>query len=341
MYITADVIPEPGRTSGFAHCQSQTATVLKTNFKTASDSLFLSSNDERPRKVRIHPSSIISSLAKIGKDVEIGPLCIVEEDVYIGNGCRLEARVSIKSGTVLGENNQVSEGAVLGGVPQHLAGQEVCGQLIIGNGNIFRENVTVHRAMKEGEATVIGDNNMMMVNTHAAHDCRLGDHIVLANNAMLAGHVSVGDRANISGAVGVHQFCRIGSFAMVGGQSHIIQDVPPFMTVDGLTSRIVGLNLIGLRRAGSSVEEIKQLKAAYRILFRSQLPWREILKSLEESFTKGLALELIQFLRSTTRGIVSERRSSPPKAALKLHDAEDDEISEQSVSTIPLKISVG
>ncbi|MGL6193283.1 MAG: acyl-ACP--UDP-N-acetylglucosamine O-acyltransferase, partial [Thermoguttaceae bacterium] len=245
--------------------------------------------------MRIHPSSVISSRAKIGRDVEIGPFCVIEDNVSIGDGCRIEARVTVKSGTYLGENNQVSDGAVLGGAPQHIAAHDVCGQLVIGNGNIFRENCTVHRAMKESEATVIGNDNMLMVNTHVAHDCRLGDNIILANNAMLAGHVSVSNRANISGAVGVHQFCRIGTLAMLGGQAHIIQDVPPFMTVDGLSSRIVGLNLIGLRRAGLAAEDIKQLKAAYRILYRSQKPWREILTSLEESFQKGPALQLVQF----------------------------------------------
>lgn len=283
----------------------------------------------------IHPQSVVSSRAKIGRDVVIGPFCVVEEDTYIGNGCRLEGRVTVKSGTRLGENNHIFEGAILGGWPQHIACTEACGEVIIGSGNTIRENVTVHRAMKEGVATVIGDNCMIMVNAHIAHDCRVGDNIIMANNVMLAGHVSVGDRANLSGAVGVHQFCRIGSYAMVGGQAHIMQDVPPYMTVDGLTSRIVGLNQIGLRRAGFSTEEIKQLKFVYRIIFRSQMLWRDILKTLEEQFTSGPGMEMSRFLATTTRGVVSERRSVPAKPALRIHDSDDD------AGSIPFKINVG
>ena len=276
----------------------------------------------------IHPQSIVSARAKIGRDVVIAPFCVVEDDVVIGNGCRLEGRITVKRGTQIGENNQLYEGVVLGGWPQHLGSHDSCGEVAIGNGNIFRENVTVHRAMKEGGTTVIGDNCMLMVNSHVAHDCRVSDNVIIANNVMLAGHVSVGKKANLSGAVGVHQFCRIGSYAMIGGQAHIMQDIPPFMTVDGLTSRIVGLNQIGLRRAGFDSELIKQLKSIYRLIFRSQMPWRDILKTLEEQYTSGPGLEMVQFLTSTTRGIVSERRSgvSAGRPQLRIHDETDDNI---------------
>ncbi len=272
----------------------------------------------------IHPQSVVSSRAKIGRDVVIGPFCVVEEGAHIGNGCRLEGRVTIKQGTHVGENNHIFEGCVFGGWPQHLASTDACGEVIIGSGNIIRENVTVHRAMKEGIATVVGDNCMIMVNAHIAHDCRVGDNVIMANNVMLAGHVSIGNRANLSGAVGVHQFCRIGDYAMVGGQAHVMQDVPPYMTVDGLTSRIVGLNQIGLRRAGFSTEDIKQLKAVYRIIFRSQMLWRDILKTLKEQFANGPGMEMSRFLETTTRGIVSERRSggAAGPATVRIHDAD-------------------
>jgi UDP-N-acetylglucosamine acyltransferase len=156
-----------------------------------------------------------------------------------------------------------------------------------------------------------------------AHDCALGSRIVIANNVMLAGHVSVGDQAFLSGAAGVHQFCRIGRLAMVGGQAHLSKDVPPFVTIDGATTTVVGLNLVGLRRAGLTREDIGQLKAAYRIIYRSGLPWLEVLRQLQESFNTGPAAEFHAFFSSGRRGFTPQRR---PGHALRLHDqAEDDE----------------
>ena len=289
--------------------------------------------------MQIHPYAMIGSHVKIGKDVQIGPFCVVENGVEIGKGCRLESRVTIKKGTILGENNAVCEGVVIGGMPQHVAIHENCGNIVIGNGNVFRENVTIHRSMNELGTTMIGDNNMFMVNAHVAHDCRVGNNVMLVNNVMLAGHVCVEDRAILGGAAAVHQYCRIGTLAMVGGQSHLVQDVPPFMMVDGLSSRVVGLNLIGLRRAGFPVDEIKQLKTAYRVLYRSEIPWLEILKNLEETFSTGLAQKLTQFLTNSTRGIVNERRTQVEKPpVLKIHSVEEGEGSEE---TIPLKRNVG
>ena len=290
--------------------------------------------------MRIHSSAVIGSQSKIGEDVKIGPFCVVENGVEIGNGCCLESRATIKTGTILGENNIVCENAIIGGMPQHIAIHENCGSVIIGNGNVFRENSTVHRSMKESGATVIGDNGMFMVNSHIAHDCRIGNNVVAVNNVMLAGHVCVEDRAILSGASAVHQYSRIGTLAMVGGQAHVTQDVPPYMMVDGLCSRIVGLNLIGLRRAGFSIEDIKQIKAAYRMLYRSDLPWREVLKNLEAQFTSGPAENLVKFLSGSTRGILSERRTQLGKPVLKIHDSEEDQ-GDSFSEAIPLKRNVG
>jgi len=223
----------------------------------------------------------------------------------------------VKSGTTLGPNNHLFEGAVICGLPQHVHMPENPGRVIIGAGNTFRENVTIHRSLEADEATVVGDNNLLMVNVHIAHDCRLGNLTIFANNAMLAGHVTVGDRAYVSGAVAVHQFCRIGPLAMVGGQAHIVKDVPPFVTVDGLSSLVVGLNQIGLRRAGHSSEEIFRLKEAYRVIYRSGAPWNEILARLREEFSDGLAGLFYQFLSTTTRGILCERRP-PPGATIRI-----------------------
>jgi UDP-N-acetylglucosamine acyltransferase len=198
---------------------------------------------------KVHPTAVISPAAQICEDVEIGPFCVVEPDVTIESSCRLEGHTVIKTGTRLGPNNHVFECAVLGGLPQHVHIPERPGRVVIGAGNTIRENVTIHRALDEDEATVVGDNNLLMANAHVAHDCRVGNNTIFANNVMLAGHVTVGDRAYVSGAVAVHQFCRVGSLAMVGGQAHIIKDVPPFVTIDGLSSYVVGLNQIEIGRA--------------------------------------------------------------------------------------------
>ncbi len=284
--------------------------------------------------MQIHPQALVSPRAKIGQDVQIGPFCIIEDNVEIGEGCRLESHVTIKRGTQIGANNHLFEGVVIGSLPQCVGLSGTCGQVIIGKGNIIRENVTIHRAMKEPDATEIGDNCMFMVNAHIAHDCRIGDSVIMANNTMLAGHVSVGRRAFISGAAGVHQFCRVGAYAMVGGQAHIVKDVPPYVTIDGLSSQVVSLNFIGLRRANFSSDDIKTLKAVYRILYRSGLQWREIVHQIEEEFKEGPGLEMARFLAMTTRGITMERHSinrNETPSTFKLHvitgyeeDSEDE-----------------
>jgi UDP-N-acetylglucosamine acyltransferase len=262
---------------------------------------------------------------QIDADVRIGPLCIVEDDVTIGAGCILEASVVVKSGVVLGRNNHVFEGAVIGGPPQHVHMPARPGRVIIGSGNVIRENVTIHRALQPERATLVGDNNLLMCNAHIAHDCQVGNNTIIVNNVMLAGHVIVEDRAYVSGAVAVHQFCRIGTLAMVGGQAHINKDVPPFVTVDGLSSYVVGLNTIGLRRAGFDAQTIARLKAAYRVIYRSGLSWAEILERLRTEFNYGPAAEFYRFLSTTARGIVPQRRDSSPHT-IKLPQAEDFEL---------------
>lgn len=257
---------------------------------------------------RIHPFALVSPEAEIGQNVSIGPYTVVDSGVRIGDGCTLAARVSIKTGTTLGENNEVCEGAVLGGKPQHLRAGDHLGELHIGTGNTIREFVTIHRGLHPNSNTIVGNNNLLMVNVHVAHDCCVGNQTILANNVMLAGHVSVADRAYLSGAVGVHQFCRIGQLAMVGGQGHISQDVPPFVTVDGHSSLIVGLNIIGLRRAGLSTEDIQQLKQAYRIIYRGGMSWADTLRCLAETFTEGPATQFLDFLSHGKRGFTQERR---------------------------------
>ena len=169
--------------------------------------------------------------------------------------------------------------------------------------------------MHAQDSTTVGDDCMIMANAHIAHDCHVADEVIMANNAMLAGHVSVGRRAFVSGAAGAHQFVRIGAFAMVGGQAHLVRDVPPFVTVDGLSSQVVGLNLVGLHRAGFTSADVKTLKEVYRVLYKSGLNWREIVEKIEKEYTEGVGLEMARFIASTTRGITTERSTLPTVAA--------------------------
>jgi len=274
--------------------------------------------------VNIHPFAVVHPSAKLGRDVTIGPFCVVEEGAAIGNNCILETRAVVKKNVVLGDSNHLYEGSVIGGTAQHVRAPVRTGGVLVGSGNTFRECVTVHRALDEGRNTIIGNNNLLMVNTHLAHDCHVGDHAIFANNAMLGGHVVIEDRAFVSAAAAVHQFCRIGRMAMVGGQAHIVKDIPPFVTIDGASSYVVGLNTIGLRRSGLTSDEIQEMKAAYRVIYRSGLKWNEVLDRLAKDFRNGAASHFYEFLRETHRGITQERRM-PPGATLKLRQVTEVE----------------
>ncbi len=279
--------------------------------------------------MNIHPTAVVSPTAKIGPHTTIGPFCVVEPHAVMGTGCTLESGAVVKTGTVLGENNHIFEGVVIGGLPQHAHMPEKPGKVIIGSGNTIRENTTIHRALDEDKATLVGDDNLIMGNIHIAHDCILGNNTIITNNSLLAGHVELGDRAYISGAVAVHQFCRIGTLAMVGGQAHVVQDIPPFVTVDGLSSLVVGLNRIGLRRAGFLIEDMRSLKAAYQVIYRAGLTWSDTLERLKSEFPEGPAALFYSFLSATERGIISERRL-PPKATIKLHHDEQPVANKQA-----------
>jgi UDP-N-acetylglucosamine acyltransferase len=189
---------------------------------------------------------------------------------------------------------------------------------------VFRENVTIHRALAAGHETRIGSHCLFMVNTHAAHDCTVHDNVVLTNGTLLGGHVEVGPRAYLGGGAAIHQFCRIGRLAMIGGLARVTQDVPPFVTLDGESATVVGLNKVGLRRAGFTQEEVLDLKAAYRVIYRSGLMWQEILDALRLEFPVGPASEFAEFFCGGKRGFVHERRT-PPGAIVRLRrdDADD------------------
>jgi UDP-N-acetylglucosamine acyltransferase len=278
--------------------------------------------------VDIHPCAAVDPSARLGRDVSVGPFCVIEAGAAIGDRCRLAAGVVVKKNVIVGDDNVMFEGAILGGMPQHAHMPERPGGVVIGRGNVIREHVTIHRALAEGVDTIVGDGNLLMAGAHVAHDCRLGNRIIVANNVLLAGHVTVDDRAYISGAVAVHQFCRIGSLAMVGGQAHVVKDVPPFVTVDGLSSCVVGLNHVGLRRNGFSAAEVRQLKQAYRLVYRSGLPWSTILERLPVEFPSGPAATLYAFLCGGTRGFIPAR-AAPAHVTLRLRDEDYEEALEQ------------
>lgn len=282
--------------------------------------------------VSIHPLAVVSPYAQLGTNVRIGPFCVVEPGVILGDRCQLMGRVTIKSGTIIGHDNYIFEGAVIGEMPQHIHMPECPGGVVIGDANVIRENVTIHRALEAGRITQIGSHCLLMVNAHVAHDCTIGDHVIITNNAMLGGHVTVDDRAYISGGVAVHQFCRIGRFAMVGGLARVRQDVPPFLTIDGGTTMVVGLNKVGLRRAGFTAKEIQSLKSAYRVIYRSGLAWNEMLEMLRMEFSEGPAAEFETFFRGGKRGFVQERRT-PPGAIVRLvrDDAEQQDEAAQTL----------
>ncbi|MEO0531584.1 MAG: acyl-ACP--UDP-N-acetylglucosamine O-acyltransferase [Planctomycetota bacterium] len=259
----------------------------------------------------IHASAIVDPSAELGVGVEVGPFSLIEAGAVIGDRCQIGARSTVKSGVTLGEENTLFEGVVLGGLPQHAAPPGPPGTLLVGDRNLFRENVTVHLAMHADACTRIGSDCMMMVASHVAHDCVIADRVVLTNNVMLAGHVTVGERAFLGGGSAVHQHCRVGRLAMVGGMARVTQDIPPFVTIDGDSGSVVGLNRVGLRRAGVSRQEIAAVKDAYRILYRSGASFEERMTMLAETHTEGPASEFEPFLAETSRGFVRERRSPP------------------------------
>lgn len=259
--------------------------------------------DTRP--TTIHPTAVIALDAEIGEGCVIGPYAVIEEQVKIGRNCRIAAHAVIKRFTTLGEGNQIHEGAILGGAPQDLSFRGATTFLVLGDHNVIREGVTIHRGTAEGSATTLGNDNFLMAYAHVAHNCHLGDRVIIANNVALAGHVEIEDRVFISGGVVVHQYCRLGELAMIGGNSKIVQDCLPYVITDGVPARARGINFVGLRRAGFSAEGMQELKRAYRTLFRSGLRLEEALGMLSSSSDSHVA-HLAEFLRGSTRGFTHE-----------------------------------
>jgi UDP-N-acetylglucosamine acyltransferase len=262
-------------------------------------------NDE----VIIHPTAVVHSRAELDAGVSIGPGCVVGEHVRIGRGTRLEAHVVVDGWTTIGEDNVFSPHSAIGGAPQDIGYKNDETRVVIGDRNQFREFITIHRATtKEERVTTVGDDGYFMAYVHIAHDCRIGNRVVMTNGATLGGHVHVGDRANISGFVGIHQFCQIGRFAFVGGFSVITQDVLPFAKVVGQRPpRVFGMNIIGLRRNGFSKERIAAIKAVYGLFFYSGLNTTQALEAIRTQCPPGEDRdEILAFIAASKRGLVKK-----------------------------------
>jgi UDP-N-acetylglucosamine acyltransferase len=250
----------------------------------------------------IHPTAVIDPKAQVHASVVVGPYSVIDASVNIGPDCQIGPHVYITGHTTIGARNKFYSGAVIGEAPQDLAYKGAPTQLRIGDDNTFREAVTVNRSTKEGTETAVGSRNLLMACTHVAHDCRLGNNIIMANGAVLGGYVEVGDRAVISATCKVHQFVRIGTLAIMRGGAAISKDLPPFLVALRENS-ICGLNVIGLRRAGFSSEERMELKRLYKLLFRGNLPMRKAVDAAREQFKGVHAVQMLDFIASSTRGV--------------------------------------
>jgi UDP-N-acetylglucosamine acyltransferase len=255
----------------------------------------------------IHPTAIVSPLAKLGNQVRIGPYCVIGANVELGDECVLHSHVVLEGHSKFGRGNEFFPFAMIGGKSQDLKYLGEPTALEVGDHNVFRENTTVHRGTHENLPTRIGSHNLLLCYAHVAHDCQLGDHIILSNSVGLAGHIVVEDYAIISGFAAAHQFCRIGRHSIVGGLSKVVQDVPPFMIVDGNPASTRGVNIIGLQRRGVPDDDIRALKAAYKKLFLKKdgnlATSISSLKASHAGDTPQVA-HLIHFIESSERGIV-------------------------------------
>lgn len=252
----------------------------------------------------IHPSAIIHPQARIGNGCQIGPYCVIGEHVTLGDNCQLHSHVVIDGHTRLGKDNEIFPFASIGLKTQDLKWKGGITRTEIGDGNTFREYVTIHSATGDGETTVVGSHNHILAYCHLAHNVTLGNHNIMSNVATLAGHVTVEDHAVIGGLAAVHQFCRIGKFAMIGGCSKVVQDVPPFMMADGNPAETRTINKVGMERNGIADEAITALKQCYKILFREGLTISNALVKIEAEIKPLPEVQhLVTFVRKSERGI--------------------------------------
>jgi UDP-N-acetylglucosamine acyltransferase len=271
--------------------------------------------------VKIHPTAIVEDGAVLGADVEVGPYALIGPEAIIGAGCRILSHAVITSRVTLGQKNIVGHGAVIGAPPQDFAHNEsMVSEVRIGSGNTFREHVTIHRGTKEGTATVVGDDNLVMVGAHFGHNVRVGNRTIVANNCLLGGYAEVADGAVLGGGTVFHQHMRVGRLAMVRGGTRFGKDIAPFIVADE-DNVISGLNAIGLRRAGLSSDTRIELKRLFRHIFRSSMNVSQALGQLDETQWGAEAREMITFIREAKRGVCLTRPARRGSSA----DDEDGE----------------
>lgn len=252
----------------------------------------------------IHPTAIIHPDAQIGADCQIGPYCVIGQHVVLGDGCQLHSHVVIDGHTKLGRENVIFPFASIGLKTQDLKWKGGITRTEIGDHNTFREGVTIHSATNDGDATRVGSHNNLLAYTHVAHDCQLGDQIIMSNSAALAGHCIVEDHVIIGGYAAVHQFCRLGKMAMIGGCSKVVQDIPPFMIGDGNPAETRTINKIGLERNDFSEEAQTALRQAYKLLFREGLTIANAIERMEKELPALPEVQhLISFVRKSERGL--------------------------------------
>ncbi len=254
---------------------------------------------------KIHPTAIIDSSAKLGENVAIGPFAIIEENVEIGDGTQIDSHAKICSGARIGKDCRVFHSAIVSEIPQDLKFHGEESVTIIGDHTQIREFCAIHRGTEDREKTEIGSDCLLMAYTHVAHDCIIGDHVILANTVQLGGHTVIDDWAIVGGMVGIHQFTHIGKHAFIGGGFRCVQDVPPFILVSGEPLKYMGLNVVGLRRRGFSNDKIRQMKDAFRLIYRSEMNIGQAVEQIESGFEQTEEIqEIVSFIKNSTRGIV-------------------------------------
>lgn len=257
----------------------------------------------------IHPTAVISPSAKIGQNVIIGPYTVIGDEVEIGDGSNIGPNAVVANYTTIGKECRIFQFASVGEIPQDLKFKGEKTFTYIGDRTVIREGATIHRATGEGNETRVGSDCLLMAYIHIAHNCTLGNHVIMSNLASCAGHATVEDRVVIGGMAGVHQFVKIGRNAMVGGMSKLVQDVVPYTIVDGHPAKVVGLNNVGISRAGIPLESRRLIKKAYKILYRSGLSLAEAIAVIEQEVDSCEEVEhFLRFLRNAERGICRERR---------------------------------
>ncbi|MCR5834448.1 MAG: acyl-ACP--UDP-N-acetylglucosamine O-acyltransferase [Selenomonadaceae bacterium] len=262
----------------------------------------------------IHPTAVIAKNVRLGENVTIGPYCVIGEDVEIGDDSIIESHAVIGKWTTLGKGCRIYQFASVGEAPQDLKFKGEQSFTIIGDRTTIREGATIHRATGEGNETRIGNDCLLMAYIHIAHNCTLGNRVIMSNLASCSGHAIVEDRVVIGGMAGVHQFVKIGRNAMVGGMSKLVQDVVPYTLVDGHPAKVVGLNNVGISRAGIPLESRRLIKKAYKILYRSGLSLTEAIAVIEQEVDSCEEVEhFLRFLRNAERGICRERRDFDEK----------------------------